>query len=124
MHPVLQMMFVPTRFIRQIAATMSTQAALRHVQGSPLFAISHRFPHAILPQLLTILLPRRIKGIEIPLDLLVSLDRRVAELTQLKQPLASIVARHGNAEYPPSIANGAKILSPHPIGILLRMSPL
>src|ERR1700677_1765007 len=80
--------------------------------------------HAFLPQFFAVLLPPWIKGIEFPLDLLVSPDAGPANLVQLKQTLAATFPKYRSSEHPISIADGVEVLLPYPLSILLRVPPL
>jgi hypothetical protein len=75
MHPVHQMMVVPTRIKLESVAAVRTIAVLRRIQFVPLFQITSGSLHPLLSQLFTVRLPDRIEGVElIPLHTSLLLD--------------------------------------------------
>src|SRR5580704_11752902 len=124
MHPVHEMMVVPTRIKLESVAAVRTIAALRRIQFVPLFQITSGSLHPLLSQLFTVRLPDRIEGVELPFHLPMSPDLRTTGVIELQHRGATVMSYCRCGKHPASTTDRVKILPFNPFGILVWMPPL
>lgn len=122
MHPVHQIMVVRARLVGQSPAAERTPPVLRQIQNDPLLEMALGVLHARLSQLLTVLLPRWIKGIEVPLYLCGIANSCTASEYNSSIILLPSSTIHGIPKHPMPTIDCVKVFLLHPLDRLTRMA--